>query len=165
MCNDKDLARFHQVISEVSIAIANPSRVAASDNEMEALLAATASAGLGGVGSLTALYLSGSVIGFSAAGVTSGLASVGALVGGGMVAGVTLLALPVAGVGYAGYRLSKHLQRRKRAEKLLEEAENLLNPLVQSIQNTSNSPDRLNYLQHLLVLLNAVISDLRRCSQ
>ena len=55
-----------------------------------------------GVGSFAALYGLGSVVGLSAAGITSGLAAAGSIVGGGMVAGVFVLAAPVAVLGGIG---------------------------------------------------------------
>lgn len=42
------------------------------------------------VGDLTAIYSLGGVVGFSGAGITSGLAAIGSLVGGGMLAGVVI---------------------------------------------------------------------------
>jgi hypothetical protein len=80
-------------------------------------LAAALGSGVGAAGSLSALYLAGTT-GFSAAGITSGLASAGALVGGGMVAGVAVLALPVAILGVAGYAISKKRRNAKLAAAL-----------------------------------------------
>jgi hypothetical protein len=55
--------------------------------------------GLAGVGvPISAIAVSGSVFGLSAAGITSGLAALGALVGGGMVAGAVLV-VPAIAVG------------------------------------------------------------------
>jgi hypothetical protein len=60
----------------------------------------TAAAGLGAVGvPLAAVWFSGSVIGFSAAGITSGLAALGALAGiGGMIPGIGVAILAGAGI-------------------------------------------------------------------
>jgi hypothetical protein len=66
----------------------------------------------GGAGSLAALYLLGTT-GLSAVGITSGLATAGALVGGGMVAGIGVLAAPVALLGVAGFALAN---KRKKAK-------------------------------------------------
>ena len=81
----------------------------------KALEAAATAVGsiLGGAASFTALYFGGSVVGLSAAGMTSGLAAAGAVVGGGMAVGVAVLAAPVAILGVAGYAIVK---RRKNAE-------------------------------------------------
>lgn len=66
----------------------------------------------GGAGSLAALYFGGTV-GLSAAGITSGLAAAGALVGGGMVAGIGVLAAPIAVLGVAGYAVAKKYKSNK----------------------------------------------------
>jgi predicted lipid-binding transport protein (Tim44 family) len=51
----------------------------------------------GVVGDLAAIYGMGGVVGFSGAGITSGLAAIGSVVGGGMLAGVVITAAaPVA---------------------------------------------------------------------
>lgn len=54
-----------------------------------------------GFGSITAaISASGTVVGLSAAGITSGLAAIGALVGGGMTAGILMVAIiPAAAAG------------------------------------------------------------------
>ena len=57
------------------------------------MLAGALGAGIGGTGSLAALYGLGTV-GLSAVGITSGLATIGSVVGGGMVAGVFVMAAP-----------------------------------------------------------------------
>jgi len=44
----------------------------------------------GVVGDLAAIYSMGSVVGFSGAGIASGLATIGSVVGGGMLAGVVI---------------------------------------------------------------------------
>lgn len=64
--------------------------------------------GVLGFGGITAaISASGTVIGLSAAGITSGLSGIGALVGGGMVAGATAVAaIPIA-IGTVGYGLTK----------------------------------------------------------
>lgn len=66
----------------------------------------------GTAGAVGAIYASGSV-GFSAAGITSGLAAVGGVVGGGMAAGVVITvaapAVAAAAVGYGAYKVLKWL--------------------------------------------------------
>lgn len=64
-----------------------------------------------------ALYGLGTV-GLSAAGITSGLAAAGSIVGGGMVAGVFVLAAPAVifaagGVGITSHLKSKQLKQEK----------------------------------------------------
>ncbi len=68
----------------------------------------------GGAISLTALSTLG-ISGLSAAGITTGLATAGSIIGGGMVAGIGVLAAPIALLGLGGYALAK---RRKKARML-----------------------------------------------
>ena len=67
----------------------------------KALEAAAAAVGstLGGAASFAALYFGGVVTGLSAPGIISALAWAGGVVGGGMAAGVSVLAAPVAILG------------------------------------------------------------------
>jgi len=70
----------------------------------------------------TAIAPSGSVAGLSAAGISSGLAAVGSVIGGGMVAGVTVLAaLPIA-LGLAGYGIACGIKSYYEQEELENEA-------------------------------------------
>ena len=70
---------------------------------------------LGGAASFTALYFGG-VTGLSAVGITSGLAA--ASLGVGMVAGIGVLAAPVAIFGIAGYAITKKRRNAKLAAAL-----------------------------------------------
>lgn len=86
----------------------------------------------GGAGSLAALYFLGTT-GLSAVGITSGLATAGAIVGGGMVSGLFILAAPVAICGILGYAFAKKRKNAKIAvalgvaiKKLYEVQERLL---------------------------------------
>lgn len=67
--------------------------------------------GVGAAASFGALYTLGTT-GVSAAGITSGLATAGSIVGGGMVAGIAVLAAPVAVLGIGGYAIVKHKKMR-----------------------------------------------------
>ncbi len=71
-------------------------------------------AAAGGAGSLATLGTLG-VAGFSAAGITSGLATAGAIVGGGMLAGIGVLAAPIALLAVAGYAITKKKKNAKLA--------------------------------------------------
>jgi hypothetical protein len=94
----KFLQPVANVVNEAAEAINDKHRTA-----IPKVLGGTLGAGVGGVSSLSVLYNSG-VVGLSAAGITSGLATSGAIIGGGMAAGVFVLALPV--VGFAGVGIS-----------------------------------------------------------
>ena len=82
----------------------------------KAMKVAAASLGAAGV-PITAVYFSGSVIGFSAAGITSGLAGLGALVGlGAMVPGIGV-AIGLAGLSFAGFhRVLKGKEKKSKQE-------------------------------------------------
>lgn len=64
---------------------------------------------VGATGAVVTVSAVGTVSGLSAAGITSGLAAIGTVIGGGMAAGVAVLAFaPVAGVGM-GYFVGRRL--------------------------------------------------------
>ena len=89
-------------------------------------------ASVGAAGSLAALSSLG-YAGLSAPGITSGLAAAGSVFGGGMVAGIGALALPIAILGVTGYALAKRHKNAKLSlalglaiKKLCETQERLL---------------------------------------
>jgi len=71
----------------------------------------TIGGGVLGFGAISsAVSASGAVVGLSAAGITSGLAGMGALVGGGMVAGIAIVASIPMAVGGIGYGIMKGIK-------------------------------------------------------
>lgn len=122
-------------------------------------------AAAGGTVSFAALYGLGSV-GLSAAGMTSALAAAGGVVGGGMAAGVFVLAAPVAitagvGVGVASKLKATQLQQEK--ERLYKEALKKHQAIIQALKDEADaSKERLDYLQSLNVLLARAVEDLRK---
>ena len=96
--DSKTLASVRNVINEANEALNNKSRTIATSAIPESLAGALG-AGVGGVASFAALYFGGSVVGLSAAGITSGLAAAGAVLGGGMTAGLAVLAAPAVILG------------------------------------------------------------------
>ena len=108
--------------------------------------------------------MGGSVAGLSAAGITSGLAAAGALVGGGMAAGVAVLAAPAVILGSVGVGVASHLKNKK-----LREAKNIIyknalakqTAIMKALKEESDADkERLDYLNGLNVLLKAAIKDL-----
>ncbi|MCV7303508.1 lecithin retinol acyltransferase family protein [Mycobacterium barrassiae] len=82
-----------------------------NDARRDGRLASIAGAGAAGAGGMAAIATAG-VTGMSAAGITSGLAAIGGVVGGGMVAGtVAVAAAPAVVAGVAG--LGAYLVSRK----------------------------------------------------
>lgn len=105
-------------------------------------LGAALGAGVGGAGAFGALFLAGTT-GLSAAGITSGLAAAGALVGGGMVAGIGVLAAPVAVLGIAGYALAKKRKNAQHAAALATAIGKLYDIQTRLMQNAEYFRDEL----------------------
>lgn len=152
------------VVNEAGEAVKDTSRTIANSAIPDALAGALG-AGVGGIVSFAALYGLGSVVGLSAAGITSGLAAAGAVVGGGMVAGIFVLAAPVAGlaavsVGVAGAIKRKQLRQEK--ECLLKAAIEKHHAIVIALKNEVNvTKERAEYLNSLNILLQQAIKELQ----
>ena len=149
---------------EAGKALDDSSRTIATSS-MPAVLAAALGSGIGAAGSFAALYFLGTV-GLGVAGITSGLATAGALVGGGMVCGLGVLVAPVAGLGILGYAIFAGKAKRR----LIQAKEALLKAIVakhdailREINNhVSRTDERANYLQALNISLTRAINDLRQ---
>ncbi|CUO33236.1 hypothetical protein [Anaerostipes amylophilus] len=124
--NFQSVESLQSIVNVVNEAAAvNDKKRTIRESAIPEVLAGALGAGIGGVGSFAALYGLGSVVGLSAAGITSGLAAAGGIVGGGMVAGVFVLAAPVAVLGGVGVGVVSHLknkQLRQEKERLYKEA-------------------------------------------
>lgn len=158
------LQQVVNVVNEAAAAVSDKSRTIRESAIPEVLMGALG-AGIGGVGSFAALYGLGSVVGLSAAGITSGLAAAGGLVGGGMVAGVFVLAAPVAILAAGGVRLASHLknkQLRQEKERLYKEALAKHQAIIKALKDEAEADkERLDYLQSLNILLARAIDDLK----
>lgn len=152
------------VVNEAAIALNDKSRII-RESAIPEVLAGALGAGIGGVGSFTALYGLGSV-GLSAAGITSGLAAAGSIIGGGMVGGVFVLAAPVAGLAAVGVGVASHLkskQLRQEKERLYKEALKKHDAIIKAMKDESDADrERMDYLQSLNILLQQAIKDLQR---
>jgi len=98
-------------------------------------LATAIGASGGAASSFVALIFLGKVTGLSAAGITSGLAAAGSIIGGGMVAGIGVLAAPVAILGVAGYGLAKKRRNAKLAVALTAAIKKLYDIQTRLMQN------------------------------
>ena len=165
--NYKDIDSLKQVvivINEASDALKDKSRTISESSIPEALAGALG-AGIGGAGSLAVLSGLG-VSGLSAAGVTSGLAAVGSIVGGGVAAGLCIVAAPAVvlaagGVGIAAHLKSKKLQEEK--ERLYQEAIRKHEAIIKALRDEVNADkERLDYLQGLNILLKKTIEKLKQ---
>jgi hypothetical protein len=151
------------IINDANQALNNPRRTKI-DSEIGEMLGAIAGVGAGGAMSFGLLGALG-VAGYSAAGITSGLAAAGSLVGGGMVAGIGVLAAPavVLGVGaYAVISKNKKKKLKEQKEALLKEAVAKQNAIINELQNDLKATkDRAEYLNQLNVALQYAIKDLK----
>lgn len=152
------------VVNEAAAAVNDKSRTI-RESAIPEVLTGALGAGMGGVGSFAALYGLGTV-GLSAPGITSGLAAAGSIVGGGMVAGVFVLAAPIAVLAAGGVGLAsnfKNKQLRQEKERLYKEALKKHEAIIQALKSEANSDkERYDYLNRLNIVLRKVIEDLKK---
>jgi len=158
------LESVKKVLDEAGEAIKDKSRTIETSS-MPEVLGGIAGGTIGvGVG-LTLVYVSGTVFGVSAAGITSGLAALGAIIGGGMLAGIAVAALPVGVLGVGGYALVARRNKRKliqAKEALLQEALQKHDAIIREMnERVSTSEERVAYLTSLNALLEQAIKDLK----
>ena len=151
------LQQIVNVVNEAAAAV-NDSKRTIKESAIPEVLAGALGAGIGGVGSFAALY------GISAAGITSGLAAAGAVVGGGMVAGIFVLAAPIAALAAGGVGVASHLknkQLRQEKERLYKEVLARHEAIIKALKDEADATqDRLDYLQSLNILLQQAVKDL-----
>lgn len=117
--------------------------------------------GIAGVGLLSAMW---SVAGLGVAGITSRLATAGALVEGGMVAGIGVLAAPAVILGCGAYELANKVKEKK----LIQEKEILIQRIMLAHdrimtrleEEKDQSVERLNHLKLTLDMLMGVKKDM-----
>lgn len=158
------LQQVVNVINEAAEAVNDKTRTM-RESAIPEVLAGALGASIGGIGSFAALYGMGSVVGLSAAGITSGLAAAGGIVGGGMVAGVFVLAAPVALLAAGGVLLAsdlKNKQLKQEKERLYKEALRKHEGIIKALKSEADADkERLDYLQSLNILLTQAIKDLK----
>ena len=158
------LQQVQKVIDEANYALNDKSRTIATSAIPDVLAGAMGVGAGAGIG-FAALYLGGSVVGLSAAGITSGLAAAGAIVGGGMAVGIAVLAAPAVILGGAGVGIASHLKNKKLREAkelCYKEAVRKQTAIIKALSEEANSDkERLEYLNSLNTLLQAAISDLK----
>lgn len=158
------LQQVVNVVNEAAAALDDPKRTI-RESAIPEVLAGAFGAGIGGAASFAALYGLGTV-GLSAAGITSGAGQrAGAVVGGGMVAGVFVLAAPVALLAAGGVGLTAHLkskQLRQEKERLYQEVLKKHQAIIKAQRAELNaSKERQEYLESLNILLSQAIRDLK----
>jgi len=122
-------------------------RVRGLDDNYAADAIKTAAAGLSAVGvPVAAVWLSGSVIGLSAAGITSGLAGLGALIGiGGMIPGIGVAILLGTGIfmgvnalldtGDKSKKVQLQAEKERKAQLVIKNMQGAINQLVEQISS------------------------------
>ena len=162
--NLSSLDNVRKVINEANEALNDKSRTIANSAISETL-AGVLGVGAGGVAGFAALYFGGSVVGLSAAGITSGLAAAGPVLGGGMAAGIAVLAAPAVILGGTAIGITSYIKNKKLAEEkhvLYTEAVSKQNAILELLKNkVGQSEDRIQYLTSLNTLLQAAIKDLK----
>lgn len=158
------LKAVESVINEANEAIHDRTRTI-SRSAIPEVLAGALGIGAGGVAGFAALYLGGSVVGLSAAGITSGLAAAGAVVGGGMAAGIAVLAAPAVALGATGVGIASHMKNKKLKEAkelCYKEAVKKQNAIIRALKEESDADkERIDYLNSLNILLQSAIKDLK----
>ena len=159
----ESLQQVVNVINEAAAALNDKPRTL-RERPIPEVLAGALGAGIGGIGSFAALYGLGTV-GLSAAGITSGLATIGSVIGGGMVAGVFVMAAPVVVLAGGGILLASNLknkQLKQEKERLYKEALQKHEAIIQALKTEADADkERLDYLQSLNILLTQAIKDLK----
>jgi hypothetical protein len=157
------LQQVVNVVNEAAVALNDKTRTI-RESAIPEVLSGALGAGIGGIGSFVALYGLGTV-GLSAAGITSGLAAAGSIVGGGMVAGIFVLAAPVAVLAAGGVGIASHLknkQLRQEKERLYQEALKKHEVIIRALKDEEDADkERLDYLQSLNILLAQAVKELK----
>lgn len=158
------LKSVNKVIDEANAAMNDKSRTIAKSAIPE-VLAGALGVGVGGAASFAVLFFGGSVVGLSAAGITSGLAAAGAIVGGGMAAGVAVLAAPAVVLGAAGVGIASSIKNKKlkdAKETCYKNAVKAQSEIIEALQEEAKADkERLDYLNALNTLLQSAIKDLK----
>ena len=146
------------VVNEAAAAL-NDKKRTIKESAIPEVLSGALGAGIGGIGSFAALYGLGTV-GFSAAGITSGLAAAGSIVGGVFVLAAPAVVLAAGGVGVASHLKNKQLKQEK--ERLYQEALRQHEAIIKALKEEVNADkERLDYLKSLNILLQRAVEDLQ----
>lgn len=165
----ESLQNVVNVVNEAASALNDPKRTI-RESAIPEVLAGSLGAGVGAIGSFAALYGLGTV-GLSGVGIMTGLATAGGVVSTAMggvvsasVAGIFVLAAPIAifaagGVGIASHL--KHKQLKQEKERLYQEALQKHNAIIKALKKEAHTgKERVDYLQSLNILLQQAVKDL-----
>ena len=156
------LEPIKNILAETDEALNDKSRTIKT-SEMPEILGAIAGGAVGVGAGLTLVSVAG-ISGFSAVGITSGLATLGTVLGGGMVAGIFVAGAPMAILGVGGYSLISRRNKKKlkqAKEALLQEALQRHDAIIREMNQKINvTEERTTYLNSLNILLQQVVKDL-----
>lgn len=151
-----------KVVAEAAAAISDGARNISTSSIPEVLGAVVG--GGAGVGIGVGMVSAAGVTGLSAVGITSGLAMLGTVVGGGMLAGVFVAGAPMAVLGVAGYGLlawRKHRKLVEAKEALFTEALLKRDAILRELDHkVTLAAERVDYLTALNIMLREVIANL-----
>jgi hypothetical protein len=161
--NQESLKAVENVIVEANEALHDKGRNL-TNSPFSETIAGALGAGAGGVLGFAGLYFGGTV-GLSAAGITSGLATAGGLIGGGMAAGIAVLAAPAVVLG-TGAALAtsrvKNKKLREAKELVYKEALAKQTAICKALKEEADADkERFDYLNGLNLMLKAAIKDLQ----
>lgn len=165
------LKPIEKVLEETDKALSDDSRTIVDSSIPEILvgaipevLAGFIGAGIGAAGSFVALYYMG-VVGLSASGIASALAAAGAIIGGGMAAGIFVLGVPMAVLAVAAVQVVANIKKKElmyQKERLLQQAIEKQQAIIVRIKAECDmAKQRADYLNSLNEVLRRVINDLR----
>ena len=166
----ESLQQVVNVVNEAARALEDPKRTI-RESAIPEVLTGAVGAGVGGAVSFTALYGLGQV-GLSAIGIKTGLKAAGigvaTLLGGAvspMVAGIFVLAAPIAGLAAGGVGVASHLknkQLQQEKERLYKEVLARHEAIIRALKDEADADrERIECLQSLNILLMQAIKDLR----
>ena len=120
------------------------------------LLWAFAGGLLGAGAALCALFFFGKVTGLTAPGITSGLAALGSLLGGGMFTGLCLLLFPAPLLAISGYALARTRNRMQILRAARDAAEDLDTLRKELAKETHLFTEELRALDWLIVSMRQI---------
>ena len=163
------LKPLEKLMAEAHKAVTGKDRVTTDDQELLKVLNAldvdafkkvaggAAGAVVGGGLGYAALFFAG-IKGFAAPGIAAGLAAIG----GGMLAGMAVLAVPVVILGIGGFALMGRTDKKKlQAEKdMIRREAFILKDQLQKLVDETPTGERHSYLTKMLILIESAIADL-----
>ncbi len=163
--NNDALKPIEKLNAEAEEALNDKERTASTEKDINEALIAAGGISTGGVIGFAGLYYAG-ITGLSAAGMTSALAAAGGLIGGGMAAGIAVLAAPAVLLGVGGYawaaQRNKRLLIKKKDELLasIRDKHTKIEAEIEAYPSVKAESERLDYLKRLNILIVAAIEDL-----